>query len=260
MFFTQIALSTHGRVAADSNPKPAVVASEGVTKRRCSLLGLPSSVLGRAFPAERVVLGLRVCKQLRKELLGHAGSALLVKRADAEIHNIDLVEDLNRVSHLKLALRWAGEVHELASASSLRISLVHLELRHNFSSETPALAAEEVGTLAGVVGECKALVHLDLKQNRIGAEGARRLAGVLGECKALAYLDLSYNDIGAEGAGSLAGMLGGCKALAHLVLSWNGIRAEGAGMLAGALGKCKALAHLDLSRNGIGTEGAGCLA
>ena len=39
---------------------------------------------------------------------------------------------------------------------------------------------------------------------------ARRLVGVLGECKALAHLDLSGNQIGDEGQGRLAGVLRKC--------------------------------------------------
>ena len=61
---------------------------------------------------------------------------------------------------------------------------------------------------------------------------------MLGECKALAHLDLSFNLIGVEGAGRLAGVLGGCKALAHLDLSGNQIGDEGQGRLAGVLRKC----------------------
>eukprot|EP00961_Rhodomonas_salina_P171746 2316076-Rhodomonas_salina.1 len=68
----------------------------------------------------------------------------------------------------------------------------------------------------------------------MGAEGVGRL--VLGECKALAHLDLSGNEIGAEGAGVLAGVLGECKALNHLFASENGIGDEGMRRLAGVLG------------------------
>lgn len=60
--------------------------------------------------------------------------------------------------------------------------------------------------LAGVLGECRALAHLDLNTgNRIGAKGARVLAegvhaeGVHGT--ASDDLCLSCNDIGAEGGG-----------------------------------------------------------
>ena len=68
----------------------------------------------------------------------------------------------------------------------------------------------DVGELAGVLGQCGSLAHLDLGRSWIGNEGAGRLAGVLGQCRSLAHLDLSYNSIGAEGIS------------AHLDLRGNG--------------------------------------
>ncbi len=67
-------------------------------------------------------------------------------------------------------------------------------------SLTSISAANEIGaggaeTLAGVLGQCAALVHLNLWNNRIGAAGTESLAGVLGQCPALAYLFLRGNDI-----------------------------------------------------------------
>jgi hypothetical protein len=72
--------------------------------------------------------------------------------------------------------------------------------------------------LAGVLAQCPALAHLDLRGNKIGTAGAERLAGVLTQCTALAHLDLSGNGIGAAEADRLAGVLGQCAALAHLNL------------------------------------------
>ena len=40
----------------------------------------------------------------------------------------------------------------------------------------------------------RALAHLGVRVNGIGADGAGRLAGVLGQCGALAHLDLRGND------------------------------------------------------------------
>ncbi len=40
------------------------------------------------------------------------------------------------------------------------------------------LIINRVTRLAGMLGECKALAHLDFKSNTIGVEGAGRLAGV----------------------------------------------------------------------------------
>jgi hypothetical protein len=51
-----------------------------------------------------------------------------------------------------------------------------------------------------VLAQCRALSHLNLSANWIGAGGTERLAGVLGQCTALAHLDLSHNDIGVYGS------------------------------------------------------------
>ena len=86
----------------------------------------------------------------------------------------------------------------------------HLDLSGNF--DVGAAGAER---LAGVLGQCRELVHLNLDSNRIDAGGTERLAGVLGQ---LAHLDLRSNFIGAGAAESLSGVLGQCAALAHLNL------------------------------------------
>jgi hypothetical protein len=48
-------------------------------------------------------------------------------------------------------------------------------------------------------------VHLDLSENQLGPDGAESLAGVLGQCPALAHLDLQaaeYYEIGYKKIGS----------------------------------------------------------
>eukprot|EP00961_Rhodomonas_salina_P046100 618879-Rhodomonas_salina.1 len=55
------------------------------TESECKLLSLPPPLLAYVWPAERGVAGLRVCKQLRRDLLGHCTSILLVKQADATV-------------------------------------------------------------------------------------------------------------------------------------------------------------------------------
>ena len=64
-------------------------------------------------------------------------------------------------------------------------------------------------SLAGVLGQCRALTHLNFRLNLIGAAAAESLAGVLVQCRALAHLNLSDNRIGAAGEESFAGVLGG---------------------------------------------------
>jgi Ran GTPase-activating protein (RanGAP) involved in mRNA processing and transport len=53
--------------------------------------------------------------------------------------------------------------------------------------------------LAGVLGQCRELEHLDLRGNQIGPGGAESFAGVLAQCTALAHVDLGLNVNGAAG-------------------------------------------------------------
>ena len=80
-------------------------------------------------------------------------------------------------------------------------ALAHLNLGHNYIGAAGAMS------FAGVLAQCPALAHLNLKDNLVGADGAGRLAGVLAQSPALTHLDLSRNVIGATGAKSLAGVL-----------------------------------------------------
>jgi Ran GTPase-activating protein (RanGAP) involved in mRNA processing and transport len=112
--------------------------------------------------------------------------------------------------------------------------------------------------LAAMTARCL-ITTLALPECAMKRQDAKRLAGVLGQCPALAHLDLSGNGIGPDGAKSLAGVLGQCTALMHLDLSGNHIGPAGAESLAGVLGQCPALAHLDLGDNDIGTFGQGRL-
>jgi hypothetical protein len=50
---------------------------------------------------------------------------------------------------------------------------------------------QDAERFAGVLAQCRELVHLDLSRNKIGAGGAESLAGVLPQCTALAHLNLS---------------------------------------------------------------------
>jgi hypothetical protein len=53
------------------------------------------------------------------------------------------------------------------------------------------VGAAETESLAGVLGQCRELVHLNLDGHEIGANGAKRLARVLGHRPALTHLNLS---------------------------------------------------------------------
>ncbi len=61
---------------------------------------------------------------------------------------------------------------------------------------------------SGKAVQCPALAYLDLQGNlNFGAAGAVRLAGVLGQSRELVHINLSGNQIGPAEAESLAGVL-----------------------------------------------------
>jgi len=134
------------------------------------------------------------------------------------------------------------------------------------------LTAEDAQQLVLALGQNTTITTLTLRENRIGAEGARALAGNT----TITTLNLDSNKIGDEGARALAGnttittlnldsnkigdegarVLAGNTTITTLSLSWNEIGAEGARALAGNT----TITTLDLSWNEIGAEGARALA
>lgn len=117
----------------------------------CTLLSLTPTVLGHVWPAEREVVGMRVCKQLRRDLIVHCSRIVLVGKAGATLVERCVSEDLCRLpENLMVTLKWEGK--------------------------------DSVTCLLDVVGESKGLAHLDLQSNGIGAEGAGMLAGALSTC------------------------------------------------------------------------------
>ena len=88
-----------------------------------------------------------------------------------------------------------------------------------------------------MLAQCPALAHLDLSDNHYfgGAGEEERIAGVLGQFRELLHLNLCYNDIGSAGAERLVGVLEQCTALSHLDLSRNSIGPDGTERLAGVL-------------------------
>eukprot|EP00961_Rhodomonas_salina_P173683 2342223-Rhodomonas_salina.1 len=223
------------------------VPAHSISESRLFLL--PASLLGQLWPAERGVAGLRVCKQLRKDLKAHCTSILLVEQELFSENKRFVSKDFDGLPEhamVSLTLRnWATTLAGVPRLGSCCKGLFRLKL------EGAHIGTDGVGVLAGVLAECKALSHLELGWNSIDARGAGVLAGVLGGFKELAHLDLRCNEIGDEGAGRLVGSLGGCTALAHLDLSNNEIGAGGATWLVEALKGFEGLAHLALAGNRI---------
>eukprot|EP00961_Rhodomonas_salina_P263970 3567567-Rhodomonas_salina.1 len=137
--------------------------------------------------------------------------------------------------------------------TALRTALVHLDL------SDIGIDAEGIRAFDGLLKESKRLLFLDLSGNEMGDEAAVALAGVLLGCKALTRLpvDVDDNNIGDEEMLTLGIGLEHCKALSHLDLNGNEIGRLGVGDLAGVLGNSgKALACLLLGSNALGNDGA----
>ena len=226
---------------------------------------LPKEMLDRVIPATRAVMLRQVSRGVREALATvrpvamvramklHRETAFLAGRLEGLLSWCRIT-----ALHLRGVFLRPTHVDGLVGVLKQCKALAHLDLKKNLSSNR--IGDEGTGKLAGVLAECGSLTHLIFGSNRIGADGAGRLADALRKCKALAHLNLVGNDLGGEGAGRLVGVLGGCGPLTHLILGSNRIGSEGAVRLAGVLGECKSLAHLDLSYNLIGDEGVGRLA
>jgi len=121
-------------------------------------------------------------------------------------------------------------------------------------SEPPGPGVE---TLAGVLGQCTALTHLDLNNNGISESGTDFLAGVLTQGPALTHHLLDNNWIGHGGTAILAGVLGHTNHEVMTLYDSNCAPTDACAALDHAQGA--ALTHLDLSINQIGTVGEGRL-
>ena len=149
---------------------------------------LSTELIRQVWPAERVVIGLRVSKDIRKDLIVNETPlcAILKFKQHFNSHGAEIARDVERLSHMKIRI--------IAQAQNVSV----------------------LNQLWGALGKCKALSFLSVSQNRMGDEGAARLAGALGACNALSHLDVSHNRMGAEGAGRLAEALGALKELSYL--------------------------------------------
>jgi hypothetical protein len=193
-----------------------------------------------------------------------AGRTIMLRRTSKRVKEV--VDQMRLPAVVRLSRSFWNYARNGTAAEKLQLVMRQLTLMtgccriSTLALPQCKIQGQDAERLAGVLGQCAALVHLVLCFNQIGSAGADRLAGVLSQCAALAHLDLSDNDIGPAGAESLAGMLAQCAALAHLDLGGNQIGPAGAGSLAEVLPQCTALAVLELCDNQIGADGAEFLA
>jgi Ran GTPase-activating protein (RanGAP) involved in mRNA processing and transport len=144
----------------------------------------------------------------------------------------------------------AAGARDLARALVRSVSALELLcLSSNLIGELGAEAFVEV--LAP--GSGSVLTELDLRENNIGARGARSLATALGANSTLKKLSLARDNVGDVGARALAAALSTNRSLACLDLSGSSIGAEGVAALLAALDACTSLGELALEGNVVDT-------
>lgn len=181
--------------------------------------------------------------------------------------------------HLKLLCK---------ALDDLGVRLEKLYIRSNYFEDGAGWSL--AGYLNSPSGVC--LSHLDLRANRIAAQGAQRLlaasashrelkelrlgyntkmgysvsshvAKLLASKKSgMVYLDIANADMGDTGAVNIGTALTAqcSQFLIHLELSWNGLSSDGVASIALGLGENEFLQILDLRDNKAGNLGAKALA
>ena len=83
-----------------------------------------------------------------------------------------------------------------------------------------------MGELAQTLEINRSITHLDLRNNRVGPQGATALSKALRSNQTLSVCDLRWNDIGTRGAMDLAEAMEINQSLVELRLEGNGVRWE----------------------------------
>lgn len=244
--------------------------------QRLASLGL----LTRTWPADRVLLGTRVCKWLNLELTSHVQDVSIMS-LHVDPGDFDFSTTQSDKGAYK-GVRAEHIAHTLGKLSKNALTLV-------FPTSLAASSTLVQGISGAVAnGSGSAIVHLDLTlqlgvypydyetgaPSGIGPGLVADLCHALARCENLQYLSLRCNKIGVPGAESLARLFqggsrgeegsgvrrAGLPVLTHLDLSDNGLMNAGATKLAEGLGECCSLTHLDVGLNKIGADGAIALA
>jgi Ran GTPase-activating protein (RanGAP) involved in mRNA processing and transport len=248
-----------GREETENGKQPAAQKKRTCTTRQATQTQPLLLSADAPFPAAlEAILGEDRCRTWA------AGRTIMLRRTSKRVKEV--VDKMLLPAVVRLSRSFWDDARNGTAAEKLQLVMRQLTLMTGWCRITTLelqecdMEGQDAESLAGVLGQCQELVHLDLYSNDIGEAGAERLAEVLGQCTALAHLDLGNNHIGPAGAESLAGVLAQCTALVHLNLCENGIEEAVAEILAGVLAQCPALASLDLCYNYIGPGGAESLA
>jgi len=272
-------------------------------------LDLSKNALSRGGKAGMAVLGdaLRQCGELTKVVLSNNVDGLYVQDGPWEGLS-DGLGECAALKHVNLshnAINKAGAA-ALGSAVGKLTTLQSLDASHmpSLCSDCLLCLTSGLATCPGLtsldlaqtgaepkvwlevaerLAPCSALTRLSVRDNQVGAEGARGLAAVLSVSQKLAVvdaastvfgrkvaavvvgsqaltgIDLSWNLLKDPGSTQLGEALAGSPFLEVLVLFNNEIGPEGATALALGLQSCTALKRLGLHRNQVGAEGAAAL-
>ena len=245
------------------------------------MLELEGDMLAALWPADRVMLGVQVCKTLHAALaLAPAVRVDVLSGHAKAILGLDAGAQRERVRAISRSLmRFDGHgVHacsrDCSSASSLLLSVLesavasgwrgvaHLEVRRCKVGQEPATSGDvreihpldQTAMLSSLLASSRCLTALDLYDNMLGPQGARALAAALSASPALPclrHLELGSNGIGDDGLLALAGAVSQCRQLESLGMGHNAV-ADAAPALAPVLqASARTLRHVCLGRNRI---------
>ena len=245
------------------------------------MLELEGDMLAALWPADRVILGVQVCKTLHAALaLAPAVRVDVLSGHAKAILGLDAGAQRERVRAISRSLmRFDGHgVHacsrDCSSASSLMLSVLesgvasgwrgvaHLEARRCKVGQEPATSGDvreihpldQTAMLSSLLASSRCLTALDLYDNMLGPQGARALAAALSASPALPclrHLELGSNGIGDDGLMALAGAVSQCRQLESLGMGHNAV-ADAAPALAPVLqASARTLRHVCLGRNRI---------
>jgi len=164
---------------------------------------------------------------------------------------LEVLQDLHKKAK-KLCRKMRTSCAKLRDAEELKyIGLGRLDSK--------GLTADDIATLAVLLGKMPRLRRLILSNNKFGPAGAKHLAEGI-SASSLTSLRISQNNIGDEGTKALAAAVAANGKFTSLYVGWCCIGDEGAKALGEAIRASSSFATLLLSRNNIGDEGVKAIA
>lgn len=263
------------------------------TEARRGLRGLHESVVGKLWPAERVLVGCRTSKWLRLLLLSNSERVLFKsaitdeadrrdrkkKRAprnvpggcDFTVFSNDSVKVQIFANSCSRTILPILRALLLAIRSGWRGSVSHLHLHSNELGDSTSTAvvdwcdslctdAEAVQLLNDILPHQPELHRLDLGYNHLDCHWAEAFGKQTVESRLLSHLSLGGNQITDDGVLHLLPWLRTLSGLRHLDFERNDVSSSGASLLAEALREWTCLTSLNLRGNYISASGADALA